>query len=184
MAELGVPAGAAANVLGARPTTTQITHVRGLFRQRVSVEERTVSDWTIDGVSLRQVIAQRSGWPDEADLPAEHPPLRSDGFWPELAVKSLRSLLGDGPTELPDARVVLLSCAGCANISCGALTAELVIGDDAVEWRDIGWQDDDRFDVEHDGLAPPLSLRFSWTPYSALLRRLLSEYAALVPTPR
>lgn len=184
MDDLGVPgervAGAALSVLGTKPATTQITHVRGWFRSRESVEERAFSDWVVDGVSLRQIVAQRSGWPPDAGLPSEHPALRSDDFWPELAVSSLQSLLGEGRGELPNGRVVLLYCAVCADISCGAVTARLALHDDVVEWRDIGWQDDDVFDVERDGLPTPLTLRFSRAPYSALLRRLLAEYSALV----
>lgn len=184
MDDLGVPAehaaGAAVNVLGTERATTQITHLRGRFRPRPWVEERAFSDWVVDGVSLRQIVAQCSGGPPDAGLPSEHPPLRSDDFWPELAVSSLRSLLGEGRGGLPDGRVVLLCCAVCADVGCGAVTAELALHDDVVEWRDIGWQDEDRFDVGRDGLATPLTLRFSRAPYAALLRRLLAEYTALV----
>lgn len=38
-----------------------------------------------------------------------------------------------------DGRVVLLRCP-CGDLDCGALTTEVVVGDDVVEWREIGWQ--------------------------------------------
>lgn len=157
-------------------------HYRGRFRRKASTEERAFEDWTIDGVALRQLVAQRSGWPEEAGVPADHPALRSDDFWPELAVSNLRSLLGEVPGELPDGRVALLYCPVCADIGCGALTAELVMDGETVEWRDVGWQADEDFDATRDGFPASLTLRFSREPYLALLRRLLVEYTARVGT--
>jgi hypothetical protein len=170
------------SVLGTAAAATRVTHYRGRFRLKASTEERVFEDWTVDSVPLRQVIAQRAGWPEEAGVPAEHPALRSDDFWPELAVSNLRSLLGEVRGALPDGRVALLYCPVCADITCGAVTAELVMDDEAVEWRDVGWQVDEDFDVTRDGFPAPLTLRFLRAPYLALLRRLLIEYTARVDT--
>lgn len=97
-------------------------------------------------------------------------------------MSGLRSLLGEHAGELPDGRVVLLRCPVCGDVGCGAVTAELVLHDDVVEWRDVGWQSEEDFDVLRDAFPSPLTLRFSRAPYVALLRRLLAEYTALVST--
>lgn len=158
----------------------QVAQFGGSFRLKESIEEHTFQDWLVDGVPLRQVVAQHSGWPEDAGLPAEQTPFQSDDFWPELAVSSLRSLLGELAEELPNGRAVLLRCRVCADVSCGAVTAELVLHGDMVEWRDVGWQSDEDFD----GLPTPLTLRFHRAPYEALLRRLLGEYTTLARTAR
>jgi len=176
--------GAAVNLLGTERATTRLTEYKGWFRLKASVEERVFRDWVVDGVPLRQIVAQRSGGPHAAGLPAEHPPLRRDDFWPGLAVSNLRNLLGDAPGDLSGGRVVLLYCPVCADISCGAVTAQVVVHDDVVEWRDLGWQDEDGFDVERDEFVEPLTFRFSRPAYCALLRRLLAEYRALADAVR
>jgi len=103
------------NVLGASPTTTPTTQVSGWLRKKVVTHERPVEDWTVDGIALRQIVAERASWPG-GGLPSEHPPLRDDDFWPRLAVRNLRSLLGEAPGDFPDGRVVLLYCPVCADL--------------------------------------------------------------------
>lgn len=152
----------------------------------MSTKDRAFEDWTVDGVTLRRLVAERSGWPEDAGLPGEHPPLRADGFWPRLAVENLRNLLGEGPGDFDDGRVVLLYCAACADLGCGALSAWLVLSGEVVEWRDVAWQDElqpegegGAFDAERDGFDPPMSFRFAREPYVALLRDLTDRYAAI-----
>jgi hypothetical protein len=176
--------GARVSVLRTAPVTAPITLRSGRFRPKAWTESRAFQDWVVDGVALRQLVAQRSGCPEGAELPSEHPPLRSDDLWPQLAVINLRSLLGEIRGELPDGRVALLYCPECADIRCGALTADFVLHADMVEWRDVGWQVEEDFDVLNDGFATPLTLRFSRAPYAGLLRRLLTEYTELANAAR
>ncbi len=168
------------NALGTSPVVVSDRHSAGWFGKKVITEVRRFDDWTVDGTPLRQLVAERYGVLQDQRLPDEHPPLREDAFWPRLAVQNLRSLLGEAPGDFGDRRVVLLYCPVDADLSCGALSAALVVGEDVVEWRDIGWQDAERpFDVVDDGFDPPLSLRFQRAPYAELLHRLIDKYELL-----
>ncbi|MBI1758456.1 MAG: hypothetical protein HYR62_04425 [Actinobacteria bacterium] len=100
--------------------------------------------------------------------------------WPELALASLRRLLGDEPGEFDDGRVALLVCPICADLSCRALSARLILTADCVEWRDLGWQSDyEPFTPTESGFDPPLHLRFDRTSYTTLLGRLQGRFMSI-----
>ncbi|RBY77387.1 hypothetical protein DQ239_10895 [Blastococcus sp. TF02-09] len=111
----------------------------GWFRRELVPRAVTYLDWTIDGVPLREVVA----WPD-GSVASEVTPVRNDAALPDYEADYLRAILGEPVsrewTVMPDGRVPLLVCHVDFDLDCRALTAELVRGDDRVEWRSIGWQ--------------------------------------------
>jgi hypothetical protein len=50
-----------------------------------------------------------------------------------------QQLTGRARSPLPSGRVALFLC-GCGDVGCGALTVAVEIDDDAVVWRDFGWE--------------------------------------------
>ncbi len=170
-------------VLGVAPATTLTVD---LAARRLQQRPTTFEDWTVDDVPLRRLVADRWG---VDDLPIE-----MSRLWPEAssdAVASLRALLGEGPADLEDGRVALLVCATDQDVNCRALTARVVLGEDTVEWRDVGWQVDFApFVSVADEYGPLLQFRFDRTQYERLLRGLLAAYerraaerAAALPEP-
>ncbi|SDB99962.1 hypothetical protein SAMN05660690_0127 [Geodermatophilus telluris] len=156
-------------VLGVAPATTSTVD---LAARRPHERPTAFEDWTVDGVPLRRLVADRWG---VADLPVE-----MSRLWPEdpsSAVAGLRALLGEGAGDLRDGRVALLVCPVDQDLSCRALGARVRVGDDAVEWRDVGWQDDvEPFAPAPDEYGPLLGFRFGRAQYERLLRELLTAY--------
>jgi hypothetical protein len=132
-------------------------------------------DWTIDGQPLRDLVATVSDGPV-----TEISPL-SDHFGPEAAADALLMLLGRMPGEFADGRVPLLVCSIDGDLGCGGFSARLVMGEDAVEWRDVGWEYDGPCDEAGadsvQALDPPLDLLFDRAQYVELLTDLLRQQA-------
>ncbi|NEK86416.1 hypothetical protein GCU60_11705 [Blastococcus saxobsidens] len=156
-------------------TTAAVTRTVDLWERRPAERDSAFEDWTIDGVPLRRLVADRWGVPD---LPSELTRL-----WPEApraAVAGLRALLGDGTPDFGDGRVALLVCAVDQDINCRALAASLVIEIDAVHWRDVGWQVDfEEFVPAPDEYGPLSTYSFDRRQYEGLLGELLRRYEAL-----
>jgi hypothetical protein len=156
-------------VLGVAPATTRTVD---LAARRLQERPTAFEDWTVDGVPLRRLVADRWG---VDDLPIE-----MSRLWPEdpsAAVASLRALLGEGPADFGDGRVALLVCPTDQDVSCRALGARVLIGEETVEWRDVGWQVDfEPFVPAPDEYGPLPRFRFDRALYERLLRELLTAY--------
>ena len=141
--------------LGVR--TSRVALLDGDQRSRQDESATAVLEWTINGVPLGEIVGDPTSTTplyaaadedqrrelllrlrgDRSDLPT---------FVPRFERTRLDRLLGRQGTPwapfgpaFEDGRVVLLECP-CGDLDCGALTTEVVVGDDAVEWREIGWQ--------------------------------------------
>ncbi|WP_130504245.1 hypothetical protein [Blastococcus saxobsidens] len=153
-----------------------MTRTVDLSERRPSQRDTAFEDWTVDGVPLRRLVADRWGVPD---LPSELTRL-----WPEApraAVAGLRALLGEGGPDFDDGRVALLVCSVDQDINCRALAASLVIEEDTVQWGDVGWQVDfEAFVPAPDEYGPLPTYAFDRRQYEGLLGGLLHRYQALV----
>ena len=162
------------NVLATATARTRWTEVVGFVRERVLVRELVFEDWVVDGVPLRQLVAEREETVDpvqEMTYLCEAPP------WPELAVAGLRRLLGEEPGDFDDGRISLLVCPVDADLGCRALSATLVLDGETVEWRDVGWQVDyEPFSTTEGGFDPPMHFRFDRAAYTTLLRGALAGW--------
>lgn len=146
-------------------------------------------EWTINDVPLSKLVKDGTSIPllyDGADPGSRSETLhrlrgdRSDRptFVRRFERSWLNRLFGmkgipwafSGPA-FEDGRVVLLECP-CGDLDCGALTTEIVVGDETIEWRDIGWQ------VTYEPFAgfndEVRSARFDRTEYTSLIDDLLT----------
>lgn len=57
----------------------------------------------------------------------------------EDAHNRLDHLLGHLPPDFDDGRVALLTCPECGDLACGALTAQMEVAEDVVEWGQLGY---------------------------------------------
>lgn len=143
------------------------------FRDRTVIHRVEFLDWTVDGTALRELVR----WPDGE--PQEVTALQNVETAPDLQRQSVNALLG-GPevaglwTRMPDGRVPLLFCVACYDLDCQTLTAELMIGPEVVEWREIGWQVGyEPFDIRQQEPSP-FTVSFARPQYEAVLRELLA----------
>ena len=151
----------------------------------VLLREIAFLDFTVDAVPLRGIVAVRR---QVGAAPSEMTALGSEWPWPELAVATLRRLLGKEPGDFEDGRVALLVCPVDADLGCGALSATLAFGDDWVEWRQVGWQNDEEpfdppqlgLEPTENGLEPTVTFRFGRTAYTEVLQGLLTHFEQLV----
>jgi hypothetical protein len=92
--------------------------------------ERNSLDFVVDGVSLYNLVGA----------------VRFDFIgllgWSSLECdqESVRSLLLEGPTTLPQGRQSLFVCAECGDVGCGALTAELSLQDGHYIWKAFAYE--------------------------------------------
>lgn len=103
-------------------------------------------------------------------------PLSEDGFWPAVAVRHLRQLLGEEPGDFDDGRLAVLVCPIDADLGCSALSMRLSLHDDGIEWTHFGWQTNYEPFVDADRLE--LSFRFDRRNYESLIRSTLRRYSA------
>lgn len=97
-------------------------------------------------------------------------------------IESLRALLGEDTSgfdpwvEFDDGRAAILFCPVCADLGCGAVSAEVVLGGTTAEWRTIAYQDgaDGRIGTEE---VPAFTLVFDRTQYEAVVRRQLEKWS-------
>lgn len=161
--------------LGTVPSvmTAHVKEKVGWLRSRFVDRDFAFQDWLIDDVPLRRLVA----WPN-GDQAGEVTPIQNDWAGPDLAIASLRTLLGqdsgrDWDTKMPDGRVALLFCESCLDFGCGALTAELFIDSEAAEWRNVGWQVDyEPLDLTKQD-CPVISVAFDRKEYEGLLEGLI-----------
>jgi len=141
--------------------------------------QRAVSydDFTVDGVRLFKILFAAHK-PDDVTL--------FDAAWPEGAVKEVDELLGTRQPELDDGRVPLYVCAECADLGCGALTAEIERIDDLVIWKNFGWQNDyeDGWEVgEYQDLSSLAPITFERGQYERVLQEARDRYVDMPRTP-
>lgn len=150
---------------------------KGLLRLRkeyVELSPQRFLDWTVDGEPIRDWFASAEGERHEITWMVE-------GFPGEAAaVASLRALLVDSRSSprsdvrFGDGRVGLLYCPGCYDLACGALSAEVRVTDDSVEWRDITYQDAIADELWAE--MPRRSVTFERRAYEATVRELLATW--------
>lgn len=124
---------------------------------RPGEESLAALEWTINDVPLSDLVKDWTSIPllyngadpaersetlhrlrgDRSDRPNFVP--RFDRTWIDKLFRMKGTPWAFSGPAFEDGRVVLLECP-CGDLDCGALTAEVAIGDDTVEWRDIGWQ--------------------------------------------
>lgn len=166
------------NQLGLVGGVVEWSSTGGWWRKKTITTQRSIVDWSVDGVALRDLVARREGNP--GSLPTEHPPLVEEWPWPSIAVRNLGELLGEMSSALDGGRVPLLFCPLCADLGCATLTAEVVVGAGVVEWRDLGWETNwQRLETTESHLEPSLTLRFDLDAYMDLLRDRLAHFAVL-----
>ncbi len=148
-----------------------------------------VLEWTINGVPLRELVHDGASMsPLHAAADADERQelllrLRGDrvdlpGYVQRFERSWLDRLLGrEGTPWAPsgpafeDGRVVLLECP-CGDHDCGALTAQVVVGTEVVEWREIGRQvTDELFAGRNDEIR---SARFERSQYVAVIDEVLA----------
>ena len=135
-------------------------------------------DFSIDGTPLVRLLRRlEESWPTAGPLDAEHIPVLVH-TWPTGMSPAVIVLLGEQPSELPNGRAPLYVCPQCGDLGCGALTAEVARTDDAVTWRDFGWDVADALDEEPVRLAGGPFV-FAREQYDAELRRFVETFDAV-----
>lgn len=137
--------------------TTEVALFDGDRRLREGKTMLTVLEWTINGVPLHEVVKDGTSVPrlyaaadagerrelldrlrgDRTDHPTHVE--RYQRTWLDRLLRRKGIPWAPFGPAFEDGRVVLLECP-CGDLDCGALTTEVVVGDEVVEWRDIGWQ--------------------------------------------
>lgn len=131
-------------------------------------------DFTVDGSPLFGRLAERA--PVDFDFVGV-----VQDAWPIETVAAIQRLLGEAPGDLPDGRVSLYWCPECGDVGCGAVTARLRLGAQAVTWEAIGCQtdnDESASALGDDGIFPALS--FDRASYERALRRELTRIGPAV----
>jgi len=162
-----------------RATAEDVVIERKLVRR---VETRTAvafDDWTIDGLPLRYLFAGLGNRP-----PRERTFMTDARADAAFAAESLRALIdedtrGRDPwVRFSDGRVGLLFCPACGDMDCSTLSAQVLIDEQRVVWRDIAYQVGYQpFSLDE---MTPMTLTFEREKYEALIRRLLSQWAEKV----
>ncbi len=73
-----------------------------------------------------------------------------------------------------DGRVALLLCA-CGDLDCPTLSANVVVNDATVEWRDVGWQVSYEPFEAQDVVREQPHMTFERSAYEALVADLLGD---------
>lgn len=63
----------------------------------------------------------------------------------EFEIKKIDEFLGNEKPELETGRTCFYVCPECGDIGCGAITAKIEVTDNAVVWKDFGYEDDSDF---------------------------------------
>lgn len=156
--------------------TEYVAVTRRFFRSVETVTQVDYLDWTIDGIPLRQVFGRANAHWSE---PRERTFIPPAGPIDEWAAGSLRALIGgEGASEsaygFGGGRVGVLFCNVCAGLDCHTLSAEIVVDDDTVAWREIGYQTDwEPFTLGDDQVG--VSVTFDRMQYEATIRELLER---------
>lgn len=153
--------------LGLVEATTSWTVETGFFRTRRHNEGYVFQDWTVDGVPLRKLLHVRNlgGLQQEMSYLTEGS---------EEAVGQIDRLLARSPADFNDGRVALLVCPVDWDLNCGAISAEIVVSQGTIEWRNLGRQR--IYDPQVQLTYPPLSLVFDRLSYEDVLLSAREQY--------
>lgn len=135
--------------------------------------------WAIDGKSIFSMV--------EGDHEVNRGVVTvfcDSGMPSDLRMDSLRALLqlpplGEVDVYMADGRVALLYCRCCADLNCATLSAEIIIEDDVVQWRDIAWQ------VDYEKHVPDpipwnwINAIFDRVQYESFIKNLISDVCAV-----
>jgi hypothetical protein len=172
----------AVSVLGTRWSESerwkvQRTGFLGLRTSVVAAPPLRFIDWTVDGQPLRDRLVLLDGTPCNDITPV----LEDEGADP-FATAYLKALLGEvGVTSRPgrdpwvrysDGRAALLFCPQCFGLDCGSVSAEIVVTESTVEWREVAYQDGMTESIVV-AEVPSFSLIFDRSAYEATLRALV-----------
>ena len=142
------------------------------FRVRTATHRVEFHDWVIDGTPLRELFRAEDG-----RLPQEVTAARNPEVDPAFGRQALGALVPEPERpgdriRMPDGRVPLLFCIACYDLGCSTLTTEIALGPETVEWRDIGWQDNNEpFDPAGRD-RKPLTVAFERGQYESVLTEL------------
>jgi hypothetical protein len=161
--------------LGLRRTVGSFREGYG-WGDKTGTVEVAYEDWTIDGEPLRDLI--RGAFPEDLAAPVWEVTLLSERWVPSAPVRALECLLAGAPGDFDDGRIALYVCQVDGDFGCAALSAEVVVGEDAVEWRNLGWQVNYEPGVR--GAEPPLSVRFERAAYDFVLNDALARWKSRV----
>ncbi len=146
------------------------------LRRSISKEEVEYWDFAIDGVGLYGTLNASESEPfDLVGL--------IDDTRPIEATAAIEELLGWRRTgDMLDGRVVLYGCPECGSTSCGAITADVRIGDTSVDWIGIGHQYDYSDEIEVLPAGRTTTLTFDRAEYEAVLIPHLERLRPLCAT--
>jgi hypothetical protein len=157
--------------LGLRDAVGSFREAAG-FGNKIRVHEVPFEDWTLDGRLLRDVI--RDAVAEQMAAPGGEVTLLSDRWVAPAPVEALERLLAGRPGDFEDGPIALYVCQVDADPGCATMSADVVIGSDTVEWRNLGWQVNYQPGVA--GADPPLSIAFRRSDYEAILREALARW--------
>lgn len=160
--------------LGLRAAVRSFHEAGGILGNQTREHAVAFEDWTLDGQLLRDVIrdvaAAQVAAPDEEVTPL------ADRWITSAPIDALDRLLAGHPGDFEDGRIALYVCQVDGDPGCATMSAEVVIGPDTVEWRNLGWQVNYESGIA--GVDPPLSIQFQRSDYEGLLREALARWRA------
>jgi hypothetical protein len=160
-------------VLGATSCTVEVQDARRWLQRRApSPRTVTTTDWTVDGVPLKDVMSVEPGELSDYERTSGLGNIDTTG---ELA---LLALLGEpvppGMLMRTGEAVVLSTCgAEC----CPAVSARIEVGDDTVTWHDTAYRDW----WGGETLDPVRTFIFDRASYERTIRGLIAEIRAEPP---
>ncbi|MFC5601601.1 hypothetical protein [Deinococcus cellulosilyticus] len=124
-------------------------------------------DFILNGVSLKEYLRC-----EEATVRAT---LFRGQYRPP--VRDFLTRLKQFKPSLPDSREEIYVCPFCADLACGSVTVQMVMTDDAVVWKNFGYQGSEE---KWTPLEPALEFRFQKAAYFSSFYGLAPQFKALV----
>jgi hypothetical protein len=145
---------------------TATRSVLGLAAASASAPERHFLDLVIDGRPLREIV-------DHADNMVTG---LCKEWVPQEVSRCVDELLGRTAAPGNSAEVLLLICAECGDVECGAVAADVEVDGSAVTWSALRW-----VPADDDSLVNgvPVRIAFDRTAYEGVLSSATAEVASL-----
>jgi hypothetical protein len=157
--------------LAAGVEASSVRHPNHLKLALASRKQRNYLDYIIDGLPLVEYLRSRKdepidfippfGWLTEAS--------------PQAEAKAAARLLLRAEPDLPSGRHSLLVCPECADLGCGAVTAEIEREGDLFIWRAFGFETDYGGRAVLESFAHVREFAFTRREYSGVFRRFLTS---------